>query len=232
MAVLHRIIFSFISRATIISLLLCFSFSVSAQQKKMVTVAEEDTIPLFRGIAISADLVGIGMMTLYDYGTYEAALRINLKDKYFPVVEVGIGKADADDDVTRLVYKTTAPFGRIGLDLNFLKNKHDDYRVYGGLRYAFTSFKYDLQAPTLTDPVWGGFVPYGGKDLSSSCHWTEFNVGIDAKIWGPLRLGWNYRYKRRIQKKKTDMGHVWYIPGYGKDGAACMVAQFNVIFEI
>ena len=208
------------------------SLTAAAQKKNAALATAEDSIPLFRGVAVSADLVGIGMMQLYDYGTYETALRINLKDKYFPVFEIGLGKADGDDDVTGLVYKTSAPFVRIGLDMNFLKNKHDDYRAYGGLRYGYTSFKYDLSAPAMLDPVWGTPVAFGGEDLSANCHWIEFNVGLDAKLWGPLRLGWNFRYKRRLTGKRGDLGHVWYIPGYGKDGAACMVGQFNVIFEI
>lgn len=223
---------SYISRATLISLLLLVTLTGSAQKKYAAGVAADDSIPFFRGVAVSADLVGIGMMSLYDYGTFEAALRINLKDKYFPVFEVGLGKADGDDDVTGLVYKTSAPFGRVGMDLNFLKNKHDDYRIYGGLRYGYTNFKFDLAAPATFDPVWGTPVNFGGEDISANCHWMEFNVGLDAKIWGPLRLGWNYRYKRKLAGKRGDLGHVWYIPGYGKDGAACMVGQFNVIIEI
>ena len=70
---------------------------VQGKTKAQTAVAEKDTIPFFRGVAVSADLIGIAETTLGDYGQYEAALRINLRDKYFPVIEVGYGKADADD---------------------------------------------------------------------------------------------------------------------------------------
>ena len=43
-----------------------------------------------------------------DYGQYEASLRINLKDKYYPVFELGYGKADASDEATQITYKTSA----------------------------------------------------------------------------------------------------------------------------
>ena len=87
-----------------------------------------DSTAFLKGFAVSADLIGPLMLGISDNGHFEAALRINLKDKYFPVVELGYGKADHSDDVTRITYKTSAPYGRIGLDLNLMKNKHDSYR--------------------------------------------------------------------------------------------------------
>lgn len=103
-----------------------------AQSKAKKMVEQPDTVPLFRGLAVSVDAIGLGQMVLGSYGQYEAALRINLKDKYFPVLELGYGKADATDDGTNLHYKTSAPYARIGVDWNLLRNKHDIYRLYGG----------------------------------------------------------------------------------------------------
>lgn len=126
-----------------------------AQSKAKKMVEQPDTVPLFRGLAVSVDAIGLGQMVLGSYGQYEAALRINLKDKYFPVLELGYGKADATDDGTNLHYKTSAPYARIGVDWNLLRNKHDIYRLYGGVRYAFTTYKYDVEGPDITDPIWG-----------------------------------------------------------------------------
>ena len=71
---------------------------------------ERDTVPFFRGFAVSADLVGLAQMQLGDYGQYEAALRVNLHDQYFPILEVGVGRANhEDDEVTGITYKTSAP---------------------------------------------------------------------------------------------------------------------------
>ena len=95
----------------------------NAQDK--ADVAESDSVPLFNGFAVSVDLVGPIQMLIGDYGQYEAAVRVNLKDRYFPTVELGIGKADHDDDATNIKYKTTAPYAKIGVDFNLLKNKHD-----------------------------------------------------------------------------------------------------------
>ena len=67
---------------------------------------ERDTVPFFRGFAVSADLVGLAQMQLSDHGQYEAALRVNLHDQYFPILEVGVGRANhEDDEVTGITYR-------------------------------------------------------------------------------------------------------------------------------
>ena len=222
---------SFTSRLLAISLLLIATLSATAQQQKRM-VAEPDTIPLFRGVAVSADLAGIAQMALSDYGQYEAALRVNLRDKYFPVIELGMGKADANDVATNLTYKSSAPYGRIGLDFNVMKNKHDINRVYVGGRYAFSSFDFDVSSPGITDPVWGDVVEYSHEGNKATWHWMEFVAGIDAKIWKMVRLGWSVRYKRRLSNKDPEIGKPWYVPGYGKEGGSRIGASFNLTFEL
>ncbi len=208
------------------------SLTAQAQSRIKKMVAQPDTVPLFRGVAVSVDAFGAGQMLLGDYGQYEAALRINLKDKYFPIVELGYGKADAKDDGTNIQYKASAPYGRIGMDWNLMKNKHDIYRLYGGVRYAFTTFKYDLEGPDMTDPVWGDTAPYRAKGVSCNYHWLEGVFGVDAKICGPIRLGWSVRYRRRIAHNDGDLGNTWYVPGFGKQGGSRFGGTFNITYEL
>lgn len=216
----------------ILAISLFFSERAEAQKRKVPTVIEADTVPFFCGIAISADAAGAIQRWVSDYGQYEAALRVNLKGRYFPIIELGIGTASHEDDVTGIHYESSAPYGRIGCDFNVMKNKHDDYRIYVGARYAFTSFKYDLSAPGVADPVWGGEAFYGGKDISCSYHWAEGLAGVDAKIAGPIRLGWSVRYRSRISQKYGETGKPWYVPGFGKSGSSRLGATFNIIFEL
>ena len=74
---LQRAHSSSISRTLVISLLLVLPLSVGAQQKKKMVVAERDTVPLFRGVAVSTDVVGPAQLVFGDYGQYQAALRVN-----------------------------------------------------------------------------------------------------------------------------------------------------------
>ncbi len=224
----RRNIFSYISSIAI-SLMLLLASTANAQEKN---VEKKDSVPLLRGFAVSVDLVGPAQMFLGDYGQYEAALRINLRDKYFPVFELGLGKADHDNDVTKISYKTSAPYAKIGIDFNLLKNKHDIYRLYAGARYAFTSFKYDLSHPDITDPVWGSTAVYSAKGVKCNYHWIEAVIGVDAKIWGSLHLGWSVRYKSRIAYDDGELGNSWYVPGFGKTGGSNIGGTFNVSIDI
>lgn len=224
----------FISRALSISVLLLMLLNAHAQggSKKNIIAETADSIPLFRGVAVSVDLVGPAEMMFGNYGQYEAAARINLKDKYFPVVELGWGKANAEDVATQLTYKTNAPYVRAGMDFNLMKNKHDIYRLLGGVRYAYTSFKYDVNSPNIVDPVWKDNVEYNAEGVKCNYHWLEFSFGVDAKIWGPVRMGWTVRYRKKLYSKAGDFGTPWYVPGFGKSGSTRLGGTFNVTFEL
>ena len=230
---LHNHICSSISRLAISLLLLTVGTAAShAQFKKMFTM-ENDSIPLFRGFSVSFDLVGPAMLLLSDHGEIEGALRINLHDQWFPIFELGVGRANHEkDEVTGLTYKTTAPYFRLGMDWNILRNKHQSNRLYAGFRYAFTTYKVDIIREALPDPVWQSESGFGVKGMSCNMHWLEAVIGLDAKIFGPLHLGWTVRYKRRIAHKEGDIGTTWYVPGFGINDSNNLAANFNVIIDI
>lgn len=227
-----RLSISAFTSTLLFSLLLLGSTTTAHAQLKMFRM-EKDSIPLFRGFQVSFDLVGPAMLMLGDHGEYEGALRLNLHDQWFPIFEAGIGRANRENDlVTKLTYKTTAPYFRIGMDWNIMKNKHQDNHLYAGFRYAFTSYKVDIIRDELPDPVWLSTSQFGVKDMGCSMHWLEIVFGIDAKIFGPLHLGWNVRYKRRIAHNDGDLGNTWYVPGFGINDKDNLAANFNVIIDI
>ena len=227
----RRHISTFISRLSV-SLLLGLMALPSQAQLKMFRM-EQDSVAFFRGFAVSFDLVGPAMLMLSDHGEYEGALRINLHDQWFPIFEAGIGRANHEnDEVTGITYKTTAPYFRLGMDWNILKKKHGPNRMYAGFRYAFTSYKADIIREDLPDPVWQFSSGFGVKDMSCSMHWLEIVFGIDAKIVGPLHLGWAARYKRPLIHKEGDIGNTWYVPGFGTGCDDQLTANFNVIIDI
>ena len=171
-------------------------------------------------------------MKFTDSGQLEGALRINLHDEWFPIVEAGVGKANHDDEVTNIHYSTRAPYLRVGIDKNLLKDKHGKNRLYGGLRYAFTSYKVDISRQDFPDPVWLWDTGFGVKDEPCNYHWIEAVFGVDSQIFGPLHLGWSVRYKRRIAHNDGTTGNTWYVPGFGKSGDTRLGGTFNVIIDI
>ena len=206
--------------------------TANAQRRPSLPKVKEDSIPFFRGAAVGVDLVGPAMRWLASYGQFEALLRVNLKDRYFPVVEVGVGQADKTDETTGTNFKTSAPYGRVGCDFNMLKNKHDDYRFLVGGRVGYTSFKYNVLSPGLADPIWGTQSSYGALGNKGSQLWAELVGSVDAKILGPIRMGWSVRYKLRVAHKMGEIGEAWYVPGYGRGGSSQLGATFNVLLEL
>lgn len=229
---IHRKSISTSASRAAISLLLCFA-ALSVQAQGFLKL-EKDSIPLLRGFALSFDLVGAAQMVLSDHGQYEGALRLNLHDQYFPIVEVGLGHAShEDDEVTGLTYKTTAPYFRVGVDVNVMKKKHTGNRVYVGARYGFTTYKVDIDSEKhLEDPIWRTQVPFSVSGEACSQHWAELLFGIDAKVFGPLHLGWSARYRFRLAHQDGVMGRTWYVPGYGTQDTSVLGATFNVMVDI
>lgn len=225
--------FTYTSICTLLISMMLTLIGGEAKAQKIVIGEMEDSIPLFRGLAVGADLFGAVQRQVSDYGQYEAQLRVNLRDKYFPVFELGIGDANHEEDaVTGIAVKTRAPYGRIGCDFNVMKNKHDVYRIYIGARVAYTAFDFDLKHKGVSDPVYGGLAPYGLENEKCNACWLEGAFTVDAKILGPMRLGWSVRYRRRIASDLGSAGDVWYIPGYGRSDKTNIGGTFNIAFEI
>ena len=187
---------------------------------------------LFQGFSVGFDLAGAGMYAAANYGQIEGQLHINLKERFFPVFEIGLGHSNHTADETGLHFKTDAPYFRIGCDYNFNKDLTSKNRIYGGIRYAYTNFNFDLDGPGLTDDVWGGTVPYSFKGQNSSASWFELVFGLEAKIWGNFHVGWTARYHRRLSQKIPAVGQAWYIPGFGKNDSHNFGGTFNLIFDI
>ena len=189
-----------------ILLALCLT-AVSAQTKTQPSATEQKEKTL-EGIAVGVDLVGPAMLCIGEYGDLQATVTANLRGRYLPTVEVGYGKADITDDDTDVRYKTSAPFFRLGCDFNLLKNKHDDYRLLVGLRYGFTSFSYDTYTP------YDDGTSFTDESEKVSLHWLELCFGVDAKMWGPVHMGWSLRYRRRLNSPDY-VNTPQYAPGYG-----------------
>ena len=188
---------------------------------------------VFNGITIGVDLVGPVQRLASDYGTLEGALKVNLKNTYFPVVEAGLGMADTEDDNTNIKYKTSAPFLRIGLDWNVLKNKEQANRLFVGARYGISMFNYDISGPAITDPVWGGQGDFDISGISSTSHWAELVLGVQVKILKNFHMGWSARYKAKINFGGSDYCNPYYVPGYGTtESSTTWGATYHLIWDL
>lgn len=170
---------------------------------------------MLQGLSLSFDLYNLGSRILGNYGGPEAALRVNLWHTYFPVFEAGVGMTNYTNEETNINYKTNAPYFRIGIDKNMLRNKKDFARLYAGFRYGFSAFKYSVKAPPQTDNIWGGQYYLNRTGVASTWGWLELGVGIDVRIVSFFHLGIGARYKMKLHATDNGNTEPWYVPGFG-----------------
>lgn len=221
--------------AFICSLLLASAATTPAQAQKKVSPAQapqEEKAPLVGGVAVGADLVGLAMKGMgLKFANMEVCGRLNFREKYFPIVELGIGDCTREGGENTNKFSTTAPYYRVGMDYNFNK-KVNGNRFFGGLRYAFSSYKFDFENPDFTDPVYGTSAPLRYKDLKAKKQWVEACVGVECKLWSIVRMGWSLRYKVRVKNSTPAYGEPWYAPGFGKNGNTTWGGTVNLMFDI
>ena len=222
----------FICFLTLISLA-CLSMQAQEQeQTQPQQPKQKEKAPLFGGVAVSADVVGFIMKAVdAKFANMEVAARVNLLDKFFPIAELGIGDCHRQGAETGNTFSTTSPYMRFGLDYNFNK-KHNGNRLFGIVRYGFSSFKYDVGTESFTDPVYGTTTPLNLNGEKATAQWLEFGAGVETKLWKFIRLGWSIRYKFRVSMKSPDGGEPYFIPGYGKNDTNGWGGTMNLVFDI
>lgn len=243
-----------------ISLILCLLLSLPAwaqggnasgsrqgtAAKKKEKKKVEIEYPLYNGLSVGLDLWGIGGKLLGgDCLSSEASVDVNLKNRYFPTVEIGYGAADSWSD-RGIHYKTSAPYFRIGADYNTLYNKKHGNMLMVGLRYGTTRFDYDVTSagpddpiyggtagnPVLTDDVWKESRPYIHKGMKGSMGWAEFCVGLRAHVCKSLYMGWSLRFRFKMSGGGDTYGDPWYVPGFGQYNSKATGITYTLIYKL
>ena len=182
-----------------------------------------------RGVYLSADAFGyIYPLFVKDkfYSTEVSAV-MNISNRFFPVVEVGVGYADMVSQLYEIGYSTRAPYYRIGMDYNTqYKNGKPNY-IYVGGRVGYTAFAYSVDAPPLVDPVWGDAAPVTFSNVPCRSIWAEAVGGVRAEVAKNIYMGWSLRYKLLLHRP-TAYGGPWYIPGFGAGKKTSFGATYTV----
>lgn len=204
-----------------------------SKQEALDRLIGNRTLPLWAGISVSGNLAGAFLHTFTSAGTYEAAVRLNLRNKYFPILELGLGAANQTSETTQLHYTTRAPFGRIGMDYNLKRDKRSKNRVFVGVRYGFSAFNYDLEGMPIQDTHWQTTSPFHFNSINDNVHWGEFVFGLETPIWKFIHLGWSVRYQVRLYEHNTEIGRAWHVPGFGRNAESNHFSgTFQLIFDL
>lgn len=226
-------IFAFIISLTA---LLVISFPLSAQgnklQKKILKTPEE-VIPLYNGTFVGVDLFGVGSKAFgSDNISSEVSMDVNLKNRFFPVMEVGFGKTDSEED--GISYKSSAPYFRVGMNYNLMHKKKNLSHLYVGARYGFSSLSYDVKGPAVADDIYPGTggVPFEYTGEKTTAHWMELVFGLRAQVHKNFLMGWSLRYKARISVKENQHSTPGYIPGFGDNKSTNFGATYSLIYKL
>ena len=189
----------------------------------------------FKALEVSADIFGFAYSLLGEYTSGEVAVEANLGNRFYPAVEVGYGWCNTTDETTQIKYRTAAPYYRVGLGYNFSttkENPNPNYSIMGIARIGWTSGKYDVASPPITDPIWGGTSTLELNGVKGSAVWAEVGVALKARIARNFIMGWSISYKARINDKVGSNSNMWYIPGYGINQSTCFGGTYTLTYEI
>lgn len=151
------------------------------------------------------------------YGLASAFVRLSIHNRFFPLFEAGLGKADITPDDSNFTYKSPmAPFFKIGFDYNIFYNNSPDYAFLVGLRYGFTPFKWSVDNITVPGSYWDDPSSFTIPQQSSTTGFLEISLGVRVKLFGPISAGWQFKYRSILHNSKNRYGEPMYIPGFGK----------------
>jgi hypothetical protein len=220
-------IFRFISTLLLISL---FSPLALGQSKKKA--APKEKAPLLSGVGVGIDVCGLAMKAVgARFANMEICGRVGLKEKFFPIFEMGIGDCTRNGGETTNVFSTRAPYWRIGVDYNINK-KVNGNRFLVGMRYGFSRYKYDFYNPDFADPVYGIKAPLSLEGLNGNNQWLELCVGFETRLWSIVRLGYNIRYKSRTLQSVSELGEPYFVPGFGKNDGNAFGGSVYLTFDV
>lgn len=206
-----------------------FVFPAKCQEK----TGEQDAAkqPWFQGISVEYDVASLVLSAISkeSYST-EAAVKLNIRNKYFPVVELGVAGAEKTSH-NDYRFKTNGVFGRIGMDYNLLKpieNPAFQRYFFVGARLGLSPYTYDVTNVIIKDDYWGGETVrdfYGEKTTSV---WVEILAGIRVEIFNNIYMGWTVRNKILFGQDNATGVTPWYIPGLGKRSGGHWAFNYSI----
>jgi hypothetical protein len=166
------------------------------------------------------------------YGLADVWGEVSLHNRYFPYFAFGMGNCNDTPAGKNYTFKTpTAPYFKIGASYNFLYNSNPDYKLQMGLRYGFTTYKWNLEDVTVDEGYWGDPSHFSLMNQKHTAGYLEVTLGLKVQIIKQFSLGWHIVYHSILHETTNPNGQPMYIPGYGKRSSA-ITGNFSLIYTI
>lgn len=143
------------------------------------------------------------------------SLDLEVHDNFFAVIEGGY--SSMSDSLDAAAYRSSGPFGKIGLDYNILpvKDRSLHHSITAGIRYATSRFTHSAENILVPSTYWGDYV-ISTYENTLSGHWIEITGGVTAELLPNFFMGWSIRYKRLLNPDLDTQIAPLMLPGYGK----------------
>ncbi|MDP4277993.1 MAG: DUF6048 family protein [Bacteroidota bacterium] len=205
---------SFISK--ILAAVCLITLALPAFPKNIKPVKKPD-VPLYQGIQVGVELGGPVCQLFSDNWSHSAKMDVNLKNKYFPTIEIGQANIDKTG-ATGIRFTSSGNFAKIGVLLPLATyGDRAENLFYIGLHYGFSSFNYNLDNLTYSGGYWGQPTVTSFANEKAFAGWYDGEVGARVKVFGPISLGWSLHYRSTIHVSNGSHSVPAYIPGYGEN---------------
>lgn len=191
-------------------------------QEKNNDAPKDSTVRFWQGLLVEMDVVPLLETALNNPQSYrlEGHAQLNIRNKYFPVVELGVAGIEKTG-AGNIVFNTNGAFGRIGLDIPAMKPKDLTKRwenfALVGIRLGMSHFGYSYSHFDFEDAYWGGSTQVDATELNATKFWFELTGGIRVNVLKNIYMGWNVRNRHILNKSKSGGIAPYYIPGYGAE---------------
>lgn len=202
--------------------------------------------PAYNGLEIGVNVFdGLMMAFGQKRANFDASVAVSLFNWIFPVVEGGVGFANAKPQDGRCHYEMKpAPYIKLGVNYNLLYKSSPDYKAYLGFRAGWGHGKYSISdikpgSDYYTD---GGTTSY--PDMAATVWFGELMAGLQVKIYRGFSMGWaikmhfNFKTILPVTGYNTDAEgnsvpvygpQPWFMPGYGTNSG--ISANFSLVYR-
>ena len=230
----------------IFSICLLCSILVHAQEKQTDSImkidsekqkteqAVSDSIPVKSdryGLRVGVDLYKL-TRGFYDknYRGVEFTGDFRLTKRYYAAAELGFEDKTTDDE--QLNSTATGTYIKAGFDYNLYENWLDmENLITIGLRGGFSTFSQELNSYKIynSSPYWGEKTEIaGGENYTGlTASWAEVALGLKAKVFNNVFVGFGVQLKVLVTNKKPDAFDNLYIPGFNRTYNGSFGVGFN-----
>ncbi|MCD4770019.1 MAG: DUF6048 family protein [Bacteroidales bacterium] len=193
---------------------------------------QSDTTEAVKALILGFDITGPAINAFnHDITRYEGFISYRMNFKYYGVVEAGYGSYGYSQ--YNYSYSNHGYFGRIGIDLNMLKQKTETMNHYAGIGFRYGLSFFNQETSSLSYENYWGEYNSSIPDNSGSVHFLEFIGGIKAELFRNVLIGWSLRLKLLLSRSFGDNNRPVDIPGMsGTDGGINTGILFYIAWQI